>query len=307
MNPVFQAELEKLKPHLNLEQHRELAHLLAQKKLNWKTKLHQLHQLPSAEGVTLDPGNKPPSKELREALQLLIPWRKGPYYIGQEKIDSEWDSGLKYDRLKPHLDDLSGKVVLDLGCNNGYYMFRLDRDFEPAVILGLDPVPLFAEQYLYLINSMRSPRVTFLPLGWDVLPLFPKTFDLLFNFGLLYHHTDPVSLLKNSLYCLKKKGVLWLETMIIPGDTSSAIFPEKKYMGAKGFYFLPTLPCLYNWLKRAGAQHIQLKEQSDFNENEQRKTSWAPFHNAADFIDKENSSMTVEGLPVVSRVLLKVY
>ena len=40
-------------------------------------------------------------------------------------IDGEWRSERKWRRLESHLPELHGKVVADIGCNNGYYMFRM--------------------------------------------------------------------------------------------------------------------------------------------------------------------------------------
>ena len=59
-----------------------------------------------------------------ETAKKLIPWRKGPFKIFDLEIDSEWQSNLKYNLIRPHFN-LKDKVVADIGCNNGYYMFRM--------------------------------------------------------------------------------------------------------------------------------------------------------------------------------------
>ena len=45
---------------------------------------------------------------LRSLLMRLHPWRKGPLELAGIKIDTEWRSDWKWNRLKPHLD-LDGK------------------------------------------------------------------------------------------------------------------------------------------------------------------------------------------------------
>ncbi|MDO7827516.1 DUF1698 domain-containing protein, partial [Helicobacter pylori] len=39
-------------------------------------------------------------KTLLEEIMALRPWRKGPFEISQIKIDSEWDSSIKWDLVK---------------------------------------------------------------------------------------------------------------------------------------------------------------------------------------------------------------
>ncbi|KAA0449845.1 MAG: DUF1698 domain-containing protein, partial [Candidatus Thioglobus sp.] len=36
---------------------------------------------------------------LQNALKLLMPWRKGPYQIGDLQLDSEWRGDMKWQRL----------------------------------------------------------------------------------------------------------------------------------------------------------------------------------------------------------------
>ncbi|MFT6877284.1 MAG: tRNA (mo5U34)-methyltransferase, partial [Granulosicoccus sp.] len=54
-------------------------------------------------------------RQLKEALQGLIPWRKGPFKFASETIDTEWRSDWKWDRIESYLTPLDGRVVLDVG------------------------------------------------------------------------------------------------------------------------------------------------------------------------------------------------
>ena len=58
-------------------------------------------------------------ESIKQDLETLIPWRKGPFHIFGETLDAEWRSDFKWDRLKAYLPNISEKVVLDIGCNNG--------------------------------------------------------------------------------------------------------------------------------------------------------------------------------------------
>ena len=59
--------------------------------------------------------------EIRSVLQELIPWRKGPYFVHDIHIDTEWRSDWMWDRVLPHLAPLKDRLILDVGCGNGYH------------------------------------------------------------------------------------------------------------------------------------------------------------------------------------------
>ena len=63
--------------------------------------------------------------QLESALQALHPWRKGPFSQFGVMIDSEWRSDRKWRRLQDHIAPLTDRVVLDVGCGNGYYIWRM--------------------------------------------------------------------------------------------------------------------------------------------------------------------------------------
>ncbi len=88
-------------------------------------------------------------QKIKKVSELLIPWRKGPFKLFGLDLDSEWRSNLKWDRIKSYLPDLEGKNILDIGSNNGYYMFRLAA-YNPKLVLGIDPVMHNYAQFNFL-------------------------------------------------------------------------------------------------------------------------------------------------------------
>ncbi|MEE4330812.1 MAG: DUF1698 domain-containing protein, partial [Wenzhouxiangella sp.] len=86
------------------------------------------------------------ASSLTESLSALIPWRKGPLRLGGIAIDTEWRSDWKWNRVAPHLD-LRGHRVLDVGCGNGYFGWRMLAAGARCVV-GIDPTVLFVMQWL---------------------------------------------------------------------------------------------------------------------------------------------------------------
>ncbi|MDO6805985.1 DUF1698 domain-containing protein, partial [Wenyingzhuangia sp. 1_MG-2023] len=65
------------------------------------------------------------AQAIEAGLRGLMPWRKGPFRIVDSHIDTEWRSDWKWQRLAPHLSDLTGRTVLDVGCGSGYHLWRM--------------------------------------------------------------------------------------------------------------------------------------------------------------------------------------
>jgi tRNA (mo5U34)-methyltransferase len=130
------------------------------------------------------------AEPLRELLEVLLPWRKGPMNLLGQEIDAEWRSDLKWERIEPHLPELRGRRIGDIGCNNGYYMFRMLK-YDPALIVGMDPSGRCLYQFELVQSLLRDPRLLFELFGIEHLPLFEDFFDVLFCLGVIYHRRDP--------------------------------------------------------------------------------------------------------------------
>ena len=76
-------------------------------------------------------------KQIIELLMQLHPWRKGPYEICGIHIDTEWRSDWKWDRIKAHIQPLEHRLVLDVGCGNGYHGWRMLGEGARQVLLSL--------------------------------------------------------------------------------------------------------------------------------------------------------------------------
>jgi tRNA (mo5U34)-methyltransferase len=241
---------------------------------------------------------------IKDCLKAFMPWRKGPFSVFGIEIDAEWRSDRKWQRVLPRLPGLEGKVIADIGCNNGYYMFRMAAH-KPKFVLGFEP----SVQHYYSFKALNSmahrDELDVDLLGVEHLQLFESCFDVIFLMGIIYHRPSPVDTLRDTLTALKPGGTLILESQAIPGDEPVALFPEKTYAKVPGTYFVPTGRCLVNWLKKSGFSGIEFFCSHPMLPAEQRKTEWMVFESLQDYLHPEDSSLTVEGYPAPLRVYIK--
>lgn len=239
---------------------------------------------------------------LKKSAQTLIPWRKGPFSIAGLDIDSEWQSNKKYNLLKPHFN-LKDKIVADVGCNNGYYMFRMLED-KPKKLVGFDPGVNFNVQFNFINHFVKSD-IKFELLGVEHLEFYEHKFDFIFMLGVLYHRSDPIGSLKSLNRALNKGGEIIVDSFMIDGEEEVCLTPHERYAKIPNIYFIPTVNCFKNWLNRAGFTDIELIEITKTDDTEQRTTPWTFAQSLNDFLDPSDQTKTVEGYPAPKRAYLK--
>ena len=237
-----------------------------------------------------------------ETAKKLIPWRKGPFKVFGLEIDSEWQSNIKYNLIRPYFN-LKDKIVADIGCNNGYYMFRMLEDC-PKRLIGFDPSPLTLHQFEFINHFVKSD-IVYEMLGVEHLEFYNHKFDFIFMLGVLYHRPDPVGTLKSLARGLNSKGEILIDTFMIDGEDEICLTPNKRYSKIPNIYFIPTIPALKNWLERAGFENIEVLATTVTTSEEQRKTEWSFDQSLEDFLDENDKTKTVEGYPAPKRVYVK--
>ena len=241
-------------------------------------------------------------QEITNVAKMMKPWRKGPFKIGPLYIDSEWRSFIKYNLLEPHFN-LKDKIVADVGCNNGYYMFRMLKQ-KPKRLVGFDPSALNLMQFNF-INKFVKADIIYELLGIEHIEFYEHKFDTIFCLGVLYHRSDPISALKALYRSLNKDGELFLDTFMIDGEDDICLTPKERYSKIPNIYFIPTINALKNWCNRAGFKNIEVLGIKKTDLNEQRKTEWIDSQSLNDFLDPNNPNLTVEGYPAPKRVYIK--
>ncbi len=247
---------------------------------------------------------------LRSALQALRPWRKGPFDVFGEAIDTEWRSDWKWQRIEPWIGSLEGMRILDVGCGNGYYGWRM-RAAGASLVVGVDPTVLFLMQHLaichYLPPAERLANCI-LPVRLEDLPSAPEAFDAIFSMGVLYHRREPLGHLAMLRPLLRSGGTLVIETLILPDDDAGVLHPASlpggRYARMRNVQAIPGQSLLLEWLGEAGFRNARIVDVTATTTAEQRRTAWMPFESLAESLDPDDPTLTVEGHPAPVRAVV---
>ena len=311
MNSFFEQNLN----HINIE---AINSVIAKNKLKYNIPQNKnfLPAIEKLKEIKVTPFNPTPGNsssfssrdlvKIEEIARSLSHWRKGPFQLGDLFIDSEWRSNIKWDRIKNSLPKLENKTILDIGCNNGSFMFEMAKQ-NPKAVLGIDPVPYCEAQFNFLQYFSQSNNLFFEMLGIEEVQHFENLFDVILNMGIIYHHPNPIEQLKNCHQALKKDGCLLLESITIPGEDSTALFPEDRYARMRNVWFVPTANCMKNWLSKAKFKHVEIVFDELLTSEEQRVTAWSGNASLEDFLDPTDSTKTMEGHPAPRRAAVIAY
>ena len=242
------------------------------------------------------------TSKLSETLMAFHPWRKGPLELFGVTIDTEWRSDWKWERVAPHLSALEGRTVLDVGCGNGYYGWRM-RGAGAELVVGIDPTLYSVLQFQVFQTYLDDLQHHLLPLGIEDLPAEMTCFDTVFSMGVLYHRRSPLDHLLELKGCLRPGGELVLETLVVDGEKGYTFMPPGRYAKMRNVWFLPSVPTLQQWLVRTGFNEVRCVDVTPTTRDEQRSTAWMTFESLPDFLDPDDATQTVEGHPAPMRAV----
>ena len=273
----------------------------------WAQVLDQLPRLDNAavdyaDQVTITGGLPPQtgSAALELALQGLHPWRKGPYHIAGVNIDTEWRSDWKWSRVIDVLGDMTGQRVLDIGCGNGYFGWRMLNQ-GAAEVIGIDPTLLFCMQHLAIQHFTQDARNWVLPLKIEELPATAQ-FDTVFSMGVIYHRRDPLAHVQQLAALTTPGGQVILESLVVDGER--ALVPDARYARMRNVWCVPTTGDLEEWLRAVQFTDVTTLNVCVTSSEEQRTTPWMRFDSLSDALDPDDSSKTIEGYPAPARALV---
>ena len=239
---------------------------------------------------------------LMPLLMELHPWRKGPLSLGGIEIDTEWRSDWKWDRLSPHIS-LENHAVLDVGCGNGYFGWRMLGAGARRVV-GIDPTLVFVMQWLACRHFSGPLPNHVLPLGIEDLPENAACFDSVLSMGVLYHRRDPVQHLRHLRTLCNKRGQVIVETLVLEGGGQRILQPDGRYARMRNVHAIPTTDTLLGWMLEAGFDQVEILDVTPTSTAEQRSTPWMHFESLDRSLDPQNPALTIEGHPAPVRAMM---
>lgn len=133
-------------------------------------------------------------KAIRERIEELGPWFHNMRIRGVETAPEHFLGdypAIKFRHFRDAIpEDMSGKSVLDIGCNAGFYSFEMKRRGASRV-LGIDTDEHYLRQARFTAEvTGRDVEFRRMPV-WDVGELGER-FDFVIFMGVLYHLRHPL-------------------------------------------------------------------------------------------------------------------
>lgn len=133
--------------------------------------------------------------DLRAKIDALGPWFHNLDLAGVRTAPDHFLGdypAVKFRRFADALPaDMSGKSVLDIGCNAGFYSFEMARR-GAAEVLGIDWDDRYLAQARLAAEIVGVTGVTFEKLSVFDVALLGRRFDLVIFMGVLYHLRHPL-------------------------------------------------------------------------------------------------------------------
>ena len=276
----------------------------------WTIALDALKAMPKGEIELNEPyisinQNSLDSEIIVSAFKKLLPWRKGPFMFNNLKLESEWQGDLKWKRLQKHITPLKNRRVLDVGAGNGYFTLRMAMEGAKKA-LGIEPFLLFNYQYAAIKSLIGNEiNVMLLPIRLEEMPR-SAIFESVFSMGVLYHQKSHMDHLLQLKEIMAPGAELILETLVVEGPKGYVLIPEGRYAQMRNVHCLPSIETLKSWLADANFNNIKVVDISKTSPKEQRRTEWIGDNAASleDFLDPSDSSLTKEGHPAPTRVII---
>lgn len=161
--------------------------------------------------------------------------------------------------------DLTGKSILDVGAWDGYFSFASEKR-GASRILAVD-VPLekggnwgatkgfkFAKDYL-------KSKVEFKECSVDNLESLGEKFDIVLQYGVLYHLENLIPALKSTFNVTKEYSLI--ETALLPPNMNnnpdlSLVAFLNGYSGDNSNYWYPNITAMNNMLNYVGYKKVEV-------------------------------------------------
>jgi tRNA (mo5U34)-methyltransferase len=178
--------------------------------------------------------------------------------------------------------DLTGRTVLDIGCNAGFYSIEMKRR-GAARVLAIDSDPRYLAQAEFAAE-VAGVDIEFRQMSIYHVPALGTRFDLVLFMGVLYHLRYPLLAL-DILHEHVVGDRLVFQSMLRGSSRTSDVEPdypfeavehfddpayprmffvENKYAGDPTNWWIPNLACAEAMLRSAGFRILERPEQEVF-------------------------------------------
>ena len=142
-----------------------------------------------------DPALKAERRALQSEIEALAPWFHNIDLGGVQTAPDHFLGdypNFKFERFAELIPgDLSGKSVLDIGCNAGFYSVEMKRRGASRV-LGIDSDDRYLEQARLATRALGFEGIEFRNLSVYDVGALGERFDLVIFMGVLYHLRHPL-------------------------------------------------------------------------------------------------------------------
>ena len=166
--------------------------------------------------------------------------------------------------------DLSGKTVLDIGCNAGFYSIEMKRR-GAARVMGIDSDERYLAQARFAAQVLDA-EIEFHNMSVYDIGKLGETFDVVIFMGVLYHLRHPLLALdllydtvvkdmlifqsmqrgSNDVAELKSDYDFWEESIFEKPDFPQLYFIEHRYSHDPTNWWIPNRACMEAMLRSSG-------------------------------------------------------
>src|SRR5215212_1584993 len=178
--------------------------------------------------------------------------------------------------------DLSGRSVLDVGCNGGFYSIEMKRR-GAARVVGVDSDARYLAQARFAAE-VQGADIEFREMSVYELPSLGETFDIVLFMGVLYHLRHPLlaldilhehvcrdmlvfqSMLRGSAdqSQIKPDYLFWESDQFADASYPRMYFVEHKYAGDPTNWWIPNRACAEAMLRSSGFEIVDHPEEEVF-------------------------------------------
>lgn len=223
------------------------------------------------------------SEEIRARVDALGPWFHNLNLLGVQTAPSHFLGdypSVKWKKFAAAIpDDLTGKSVLDIGCNAGFYALEMKRR-GAARVLGIDEDSDYLRQARFAAE-VSDADIEFRNLSVYDVGAIGETFDVVLFLGVLYHLRHPLlaldlmrehvahgtlvfqSMQRGSAQTaeLSEDYGFWEQDLFDRPEFPKLHFIENRYAGDPTNWWVPNRACAEAMLRSAGFDILSHPEQ----------------------------------------------